>query len=45
MARYPRVVPSTWTTDNILEQGSIQYLLNHYINVDTFTIFKSVYLQ
>jgi hypothetical protein len=35
MARYPRVMPSTWTTDNILEQGSIQYFLNHYINVDS----------
>jgi hypothetical protein len=32
MARYPRVVPSTWSADNILEQGSIQYLFNPYIN-------------
>lgn len=45
MARYPRDLPSPWTTDNILEQGSIQYLLNSYINVDTFTLFKSNYFQ
>ena len=47
VARFPRVVPSTWITlaDNILEQGSIQYLFNCYIDVDTFTLFKSVYFR
>jgi hypothetical protein len=45
MARYPRVVPSTWSADNILEQGSLQYLFNPYINVDTFTLFKSDYFR
>ena len=45
MARFPRVVPSTWTTDNILEQGSIQYLFNSYIDVHTFTLFKSTYFR
>ena len=32
---------SSWTTDNVLEQSSIQYLVNPYINVDTFTLLKS----
>ena len=27
--------------ENILEQGSIQYLFNPYINVDTFTLFSN----
>lgn len=45
MARFPRDVPSTWTADNILEQGSIQYLFNPYINVDTFTLFKPAYFM
>ena len=47
MARYPQEVPSTcqWTTDNILEQGCIQYLFNPYISVDTFTLFKSDYFR
>ena len=43
MARNPREVPSTWTADNILEQGSCQYLFNPYIDVDTFTLFKPDY--
>ena len=45
MARYPQDVPSLWTADNTLEQESIQYLFNPYINVDTFTLFKSNYFQ
>ena len=47
MARYPREVPSPcqWTADNILERESIQYFLNPYIDVDTFTLFKSNYFQ
>ena len=45
MARLPRVVLSTWTTDNILEQGCIQYLVNSYVDVDTFTLFKYKYFQ
>ena len=45
MARNPREVPSTWTADNILEQGSIQYFFNPYIDVDTFTLFKLDYFQ
>jgi hypothetical protein len=44
MARYPREVPSSWTTDNILEQ-SIQFLFNPYIDVDTFTLFKANYFR
>lgn len=43
MARCPREVPSTWTAENVLEQGGIQFFLNHYINVDTFTLSKSVF--
>ena len=42
MARSGQTIPSSWTTDNILEQSSIQYLVNPYINVDTFTLLKSV---
>lgn len=41
MARCGQNIPSSWTTDNILEQSSIQYLVNPYINVDTFTLLKS----
>jgi hypothetical protein len=44
IARYPREVPSSWTSENILEQP-IQFLFNPYINVDTFTLFKANYLQ
>ena len=44
MARYPREVPSSWKTDNILElEQSIQFLFNLYINVDTFTLSKPLY--
>jgi hypothetical protein len=40
MARCGQNIISTWTTDNILEQSSIHYLVNPYINVDTFTLLK-----
>ena len=45
MACYPQDVPSTWTVDNILDQGSIQFFLNPYINIDSFTLFKPDYFQ
>ena len=38
--RNAEVVSSTWTTDNVLEQGSIHFFVNPYINVDTFTVLK-----
>ena len=40
MARCGQNIPSSWTTDNILEQNSIHFLLNPYINVETFTLLK-----
>ena len=40
MARCGQAILSSWTTDNILEQDSIHYLVNPYINVDTFTLLK-----
>lgn len=41
MPRCGPSIPSSWTTDNILEQISVQYFVNPYINVDTFTLLKS----
>jgi hypothetical protein len=41
MARCGQIIPSTWTTDNVLEQNSIQYFVNPYINVDSFTLLKA----
>lgn len=41
MARCGQNIPSSWTSDSILEEDSIQYLFNPYINVDTFTLLKS----
>ena len=38
--RFGHAVSSTWTTDNVLEQGSIHFFVNPYINVDTFTVLK-----
>ena len=40
MARCGQNINSSWTTDNILEQNSVHYLVNPYINVDTFTLLK-----
>jgi hypothetical protein len=40
MPRCGQTIHSGWTTDNILEQSSIQFLVNPYINVDTFTLLK-----
>ena len=34
------LISSTWTTDNVLEQSSLHYFINPYINVDTFTVLK-----
>ena len=39
MARCGQNILSTWTTDNILKQSSIHYLVNPYINVVSCTIF------
>ena len=33
-------ISSSWTADNVLELGSIQYFVNPYINVDSFTLLK-----
>jgi hypothetical protein len=41
MARCGQTFPSSLTTDNILEQTSIHYLVNPYIDVDTFTLLKA----
>jgi hypothetical protein len=40
MPRYGQAILSSWTTDNVLELSSIQYFVNPYINVDTFTLLK-----
>ena len=40
MARCGQKIPSSWTSDNILEQNSIHFLVNPYINVETFTLLK-----
>lgn len=40
MARCGQSILSSWTTDNILEQNSVQYFVNPYINVDSFTLLK-----
>ena len=40
MARCGQKILSSWSTDNILEQTSIHYLVNPYINVDSFTLLK-----
>ena len=39
--RFGQTISSSWTADNVLEQSSIQYFVNPYINVDTFTLLKS----
>ena len=41
MPRCGQTIPSTWTTDNVLEQSSVQYFVNPYINLDTFTLLKT----
>ena len=43
MARCGQNILSSLTTDNVLEQPSIQYLVNSYINVDTFTLLKPAF--
>ena len=40
MAQCGQKILSSWTTDNILEQTSIHYLVNPYINVDSFMLLK-----
>ena len=40
IARCGQNILSSWTTDNVLEQNSNQFLVNPYINVDMFTILK-----
>ena len=40
IARCGQSILSSWTTDNVLELNSTQFLVNPYINVDTFTILK-----
>jgi hypothetical protein len=37
MARCGQNISSSLTTDNVLEQTSVQYLVNPYITVDSFT--------
>ena len=36
---------STLTTDNVLEQTLIQYLVNPYITVDSFTLLKASFFM
>ena len=43
MARCRQNILSTLTTDNVLEQTSIQYLVNPYITVDSFTLLKATF--
>ena len=40
MARCGQNISSSLTTDNVLEQTSVQYLVNPYITVDSFTLLK-----
>ena len=40
ISRFKHAVSSTWTTDNVLEQSSVHFFVNPYINVDTFTVLK-----
>ena len=40
MAQCGQNIPSSWTSDNILEQNAIHFLVNPYINVETFTLLK-----
>jgi hypothetical protein len=40
MPRFGQAINSTWTTDNILEQSSLHYFVNPYINIETFTLLK-----
>ena len=40
MARCGQSITSSWTADNVLEQSSLQYFVNPYINVDSFTLLK-----
>ena len=40
MARCGQNIHSGWTTDSILEQNSVQFLVNPYINVHSFTLLK-----
>ena len=40
MPRFGQSILSSWTTANVLELESIQYFVNPYINVDTFTLLK-----
>ena len=43
MARCGQNILSSWTTDNVLEQNSIHFLVNPYVNVDTFTLLKPTF--
>ena len=40
MPRFGQSILSSWTTANVLELESIQYFINPYINVDSFTLLK-----
>ena len=45
MARCGQNINSSWTTDNILEQNSVHYLVNPYINVDTLHFLNLVFFM
>ena len=38
--RFGAAINSSLTADNVLEQSTIQFFVNPYINIDTFTLMK-----
>ena len=43
MPRFGPAINSGWNTDNILEQSAIQFFVNPYINVDSFSLLKPAF--